>query len=259
VPADVYTEGYYRENCMGYEAWGASGGSAIDPLYPGYARLAPVREGDVLVDLGSGRGEMLVAALECGAARAIGVEYSGAAVDLAHETLAAHELGALAHVHHGDVREVPVGDGEASLVTMLDVVEHLTPAELRAALREAHRILRPGGTLFIHTMPNRTIYDVTYRLQRLALPTRMRRWPKDPRLPLEKVMHVNEMTVGRLRRALRGGGFGGADVWLGEWIHAAFVPDERARKLYHRLAARRLTQRLGRADLWARAVRSHDG
>jgi len=255
VSADVYTEDYYRENCMGYEAWVASGGRDLDPLYAGYARLAPVQEDDVFVDFGAGRGEMIIAALQAGASRAIGVEYSGAAVDLARQTLAAHDYGDRAVVHHGDVRDVPLADGEASLVTMLDVVEHLTPAELQAAFEEAHRILRPGGRLFIHTMPNRTVYNVTYRAQRWSRPSRLRTWPKQPRLHLEVAMHVNEMSLGRLSRALRRGGFKGADVWLGDWIHTRFVPDEKAQRTYHRLAAHRLTQRFGRAELWARAVR----
>jgi hypothetical protein len=41
----------------------------------------------------------------------------------------------------------------------------------------------------------------------------------------------------------------------GRWIHDGFVPDERARGLYRRLAGFPLTRRLGAADLWATARR----
>ena len=64
---------------------------------------------------------------------------------------------------------------------MIDVIEHLSAAEQADALREAYRVLRPGGRILIHTMPNRLIYDVTYRVQRSLRPRRWRTWPADPR------------------------------------------------------------------------------
>ncbi len=254
VPSDVYTEDYYRHGCMGAAAWEDSEGGALDPLYPGYATKAGIKEGDVVVDLGCGRGEMLVAALHAGAARAVGIEYAEAAVRLAQQTLERHDVTDRAELHHGDARSVPVADGAADLVTLLDVVEHLTPPELHTALTEARRLLKPGGTVFIHTMPNRTIYEVTYRWQRILLPWRLRTWPANPRKPEELSMHVNEMTVGKLSKALAAAGFPSPEVWLGEWMYTDFVPSERAKKTYHRLAARKPTERLGKGDLWARAA-----
>jgi SAM-dependent methyltransferase len=255
VPPDIYTEDYYRTGCMGATAWQASRGEDLDPLYDGYAALAGIAEGATVVDLGCGRGEMLVAALRRGAARAVGVEYAEAAVELAAQTLRAHGVEDRARLHHGDVRAVPMADGEADLVTLLDVVEHLAPEELHGALLEARRILKPGGRVFVHTMPNRTIYDVTYRLQRLLRPDRWASWPKNPRKPWELSMHVNEMTVRSLTRAIAGARFDPVDVRLGDWIYTDFVPDERAKVTYHRLARFRLIARLGRGDLWADAVR----
>jgi hypothetical protein len=104
-------------------------------------------------------------------------------------------------------------------------------------------------------MPNRTVYAVTYRLQRLGRPGRRARWPADPRNEHERRLHVNEQTATGLRRALRRAGFEDVRVRPGRWVHDEFVPDARARALYHRLAAHRLTARLGAADLWATARR----
>lgn len=254
VPADAYDEAYYREWCMGYEEWNTDPGAPIHGTYAYALQRAGLAPGEVLVDIGTGRGELLALAMQSGAARAVGLEYSEAAVALAHRTLEAHQVDA--EVLLADARAVPLPDGVADLVTMLDVVEHLSPEELHRALCEARRILRPGGRIVAHTFPNRLIYDVTYRLLRLAAPGRRRRWPVQPRGELEASMHVNEQTRRSLGRALRAAGFGEVQVGFGELIHDQIIPeqDAGARTLVHRLAAHRLTRPLGRADLWARGV-----
>ena len=251
MPASAYDEAYYLHACMGHEEWAADPGAPVCGTYCYALQRAALRAGEVVVDIGTGRGELLAAAMQAGAARAVGVEYSEAAVALTHRTLDAH--GVDAEVVLADARAVPLPDGVADLVTLLDVVEHLTGDELAGALREARRLLRSGGRIVAHTFPNRLIYDVTYRLQRLAVPGRRRRWPADPRGELERTMHVNEQTRGSLRRALRTAGFADVQVGFGELIHDAIVPeaDRRARTLVHRLAAHRPSRPLGRADLWA--------
>ncbi|MGH2760932.1 MAG: SAM-dependent methyltransferase [Actinomycetota bacterium] len=256
VPPGVYTEEYYRKWCAGYAEWTASEGASVAGIYPGILHLARMAPGDFLVDIGTGRGELLAVAVEAGAGRAVGVEYAPAAVSMAEQTLDIHGVRDKAEVILADARSVPLPDGVADLVTMVDVVEHLSPEELHRSLTEARRLLKPGGRLFVHTMPNRLIYDVTYRVQRLLRPGRRRSWPKDPRLHhYEHVMHVNEQTRSSLRRYLRRAGFHPVRVWLGEWIYTDFVPDERARRLYARLAATPFTKRFGTADLFAEGSR----
>lgn len=252
VDPSAYDDAYYQEWCAGYEEWVSSEGTAVAGIYPGFLIEAGMQPGEVVVDLGTGRGELLAVAVERGADRAIGIEYSPDAVALARKTLAAHDVTDRAEVHLADARAVPVDDGIADLVCLVDVVEHLTPDELHRALAEAHRILRPGGRVVAHTMPNRLIYDVTYRLQRLV-PGR-RGWPADPRIELERLMHVNEQTAWSLRRSLVRAGFD-ADVRLGRWIHTEHVP-ERSKGLYCRLARLGPLAHLGVADLWAVGVRS---
>ena len=256
IAPDTYTERYFLEACAGHEPWAQSGGRELDPRYAGTLELAHLVPGETLVDVGCGRGELLVAAVAAGAATAIGVEYAAAAIELAQRTIDAHGAGERARVLHADARALPLADGEADLVTMLDIVEHLAPDELERALREALRVLAPGGRLLVHTLPNRLINDVTYRVQRLAWPPRWRAWPREPRNAYERDMHVNEQRVGSLRRALRRAGFDAVQVATGGWVHDAFVPDPGARGLYPRLAKHRLTARFGAADIWANGRRS---
>jgi len=245
VAPEVYDHAYFTERCAGSEPWVASGGAERDPRYEGSLAIAALRPGESLLDLGTGRGELLVAAVQAGAARAVGIEYAPAAVALARRTLAAGGVGDRAVVHQGDLRRLPIADGAFDLVTMLE-------DEQREALAEARRVLRPGGRVLVHTFPTRTLYDVTYRVHRAL--GRHARWPSDPRNNFEHTMHVGEQTLGGLRRRLRGAGFAQVKVRPGQWMYTDFVPDERARALYFRLARIPLLRRLAVADLWASAV-----
>jgi len=247
VSPDAYDESYYREWCAGYEEWVASDGGQIAGIYPGFLTKAELVPGEVVVDIGTGRGELLVAALRMGASRTYGIEYSSDAVRMAAKTLATHGVEDRAEVLLADARSVPLPDGLADLVCYVDVVEHLTPDELHASLLQARRLLKPGGRVVAHTMPNRLIYDVTYRVLRSLI---WRSWPADPRTELELVMHVNEQTLRSLREALHSAGFV-AEVQLGAWIYDDFLPNPRARRVYELLAKIRPVAQLGIGDLWA--------
>jgi ubiquinone/menaquinone biosynthesis C-methylase UbiE len=252
VSSEAYDTQYFLHRCAGAADWLAG---RRDPLYEGCLRLAGLRAGEALLDVGTGRGELLVAALELGARQTVGVEYSAAAVALARATIDRSGAADRAEVRLADARALPLADGLFDLVTMLDVVEHLGGDELATALTQARRVLAPGGRIFIHTFPTRTLYELTYRLHRAARPGRRRRWPRDPRNDLERAMHVGEQTVGSMRRALDRAGFERVRVWPGRWMYTEFVPDPRARRLYYRLARVPPLRRFGAADLWAQAYR----
>jgi ubiquinone/menaquinone biosynthesis C-methylase UbiE len=255
VSADVYDEEYYRHVSAGASEWHGSGGAEPAGIYVGALMRARMGAGEVVVDIGAGRGELVAVALQQGAALAVGLEYAAAAIGLFRRTMEVHGVRERGAVVMADARAIPLADDAADLVTMLDVVEHLTPPELDRVLQEARRVLRPGGRLFAHTMPNRTIYNVTYRLQRLGRPSRWFGWPRDPRNDYERRMHVNEQTLWSLRRSLRRAGFRHVDVELGGMVYRDFVPDPRARSLYARLARHRLTAALGVGNIFAEATK----
>jgi hypothetical protein len=77
---------------------------------------------------------------------------------------------------------------------------------------------------------------VTYRLQQMIVPWRLRTWAKDPRNEYERLMHVNEQILRGLLGALRTAGFSPVTVWFGGWIYTDHVPSERSRRTYARLA-----------------------
>ncbi len=251
VDASVYTADYYTTWCGDFDHWTPDGSKPITGIYEFAADRLAVGPGVTLVDIGCGRGELVTLAAQRGAT-AIGVEYSTDALAMAQQTLDGY--GQTARLVQADARRIPLDDGIADVTAMLDVVEHLTPAELANSFDEAFRLMRPGGKLVIHTLPNRLVYDVTYRVLRYAWPPRWRAWPADPRLDIERQMHVNEQTLGGLRRALRTAGFK-ADVWRGDWVHTEHLPDGEGARVYRRLARTPGLRFLGAANLFALATK----
>lgn len=107
------------------------------------ARLVPpaTRPGSVLVDIACGGGLLAphVAAL---GHRHVGVDLSPSAVPLARE----HGVEAV----RGDAQALPLADACADVVVAGEVLEHVP--DLTAAVAEACRVLRPGGTLVVDTI-----------------------------------------------------------------------------------------------------------
>jgi SAM-dependent methyltransferase len=96
---------------------------------------------DRVIDLGCGSGRALVWNRDTGA-YAVGVDVS---------PFFAIEAEADADLVLGDLRRLPFEDGAFTKAYTLDVLEHLSKDALVEVLREGHRVLAPGGALFVYT------------------------------------------------------------------------------------------------------------
>ena len=224
VPAEVYTTEYYLDACEGSEEFLDSKGAVLsDRLERALTRLAPA-PGDRILDVGCGRGELLLASARMGG-QAVGIDYARDALVLTRQALAEHDavLTARTSLARSNAKFLPFGDMSFDKVAMLDIVEHLYPHELDLVMQEVRRVLKRDGLLVVHTAPNRWFLDFGYRYQvlvtRLLQPLAGLVWgqdirrPKEPRQKYARVMHVNEQTVVSLRRALLRNGFD-ARVWV---------------------------------------------
>ena len=103
----------------------------------------PFAEGDVVLDVGCGNGKASAALIGSGY-DVIGIDISDVAADACRRM-------------HGDKMEVicasadsvPLDDDSVDGVVMIHVLEHLADDELKASVKEAHRILRKGGKVFV--------------------------------------------------------------------------------------------------------------
>jgi 2-polyprenyl-6-hydroxyphenyl methylase / 3-demethylubiquinone-9 3-methyltransferase len=151
------------------------------------------RPGAVLVDLGCGAGLLAPHAARLG--------YRHVGVDLVHTSLrlaGAHGVLAV----RGDVQRLPLADEVADAVSAGEILEHVP--DLRAAVAEACRVLRPGGTLVLDTI-------AATRLARLVTVTIGERIPggappgiHDPALFVDRDVLVAEAARHGVRLTLRG-------------------------------------------------------
>jgi SAM-dependent methyltransferase len=110
--------------------------------------LASLKEGETVIDLGSGAGfDCFLAARKVGAkGRVIGVDMTPEMVDKArvNASKTGHEN---VEFRLGEIENLPCADNTADIV-ISNCVINLVP-DKRRAFAEAHRVLKPGGRLMV--------------------------------------------------------------------------------------------------------------
>ena len=139
--ADVFGEQLYRDD----ERDGATDTAVAASMGCGVpTAVADLHEGETVLDLGSGAGaDVLISARRVGpAGRAIGVDMTDEMLELARRSAA--EAGA-ANVEFvkGTIEQLPLPDSSVDVVISNCVIN--LSADKPQVLREAARVLRPGG------------------------------------------------------------------------------------------------------------------
>lgn len=120
------------------------------PVYPGKNRfreglslIAPYRKnGGRVLDIGTFTGHFLVAAREDGWKITEGTEISQDAA-----TYARNEYDLT--IHPGDLLSIELTPDTYDAITLSDVIEHVS--DPLATIKQTHKLLRPGGVLYMHT------------------------------------------------------------------------------------------------------------
>ena len=164
-------------------------------------------------------------------------------------------------MRRADLTALPWADASFDRALLGDVIEHVDPAQTVKVLAELERVLAPGGTLLVHTAPNRLFTKVAWPLakplMRLAGQGDVAR-ALDERLVAAESYHVNEQSLYGLRRALRAAGFAQVRAWVdpnvlrtGEHFLTAGLEQSAAMRLAGRLAGARPIRILLGNDLYA--------
>ena len=124
-------------------------------------RLGGAMAGGTALEIGCGQGAALEIILDrFGADRAIGFDLDPAMVTRAQRRLA--DRSAVVEVHVGDAEHLDLPDSCVDAVFDFAIVHHIP--DWRAALREVHRVLRPGGRFYFEEVTKRALDRPTYRL-----------------------------------------------------------------------------------------------
>lgn len=210
VPSQEYTKTYYESACDGFDLFRQSSGKLIPARLSIPLQFANIQPGTRVIDIGCGRGEVLYhAALRGG--QVWGIDYASEAVTIANETLRKilpETMQNQVNIHQGDATTLSFPSNTIDYIFLLDVVEHLYPDALEKTFQEIYRVLKPGGEVIVHTMPNLWYYHYGYPLYRLVQFLRGNRLPANPRdrWPFSH-LHVNEQSPLGLKRTVQKAGF----------------------------------------------------
>jgi SAM-dependent methyltransferase len=166
-------------------------------------RLANVRElvdpqpGDRVLDLGCATGAMAhyLSTFGCDAT---GADSSEGGIARARELFPGLEFVV------ADVADLPFADESFDKILAADLTEHLEDESLHGMFRESRRVLRPGGTLSIHTPNPRHLIERLKAHDLVVAPN---------------PTHIGLRTSEQLERALRDAGF---EIELSLWRRSFF-------------------------------------
>lgn len=136
------SEAFFDQTAAEYDAEESHGGRARE-LYPLIIDRAQKAGFDSLLDIACGTGAMLFAISQAAPSASLsGVDLSTGMLDIARK-----RLDGIAELEKADATVLPFEDGAFDVITCNHAFHHFPdPA---GALREWHRVLRPGGTLII--------------------------------------------------------------------------------------------------------------
>ena len=217
APAPLIAGPALRERLKALYLRDYAGANRLDPEKVADDALSPVRfqeqrqsleaavgplAGRHVLEVGSGCGAFVTSSRLAGVAAA-GVEIDGPTAALARDLARANGVAACPVVVAAG-EALPFRPGSFDVVYSNSVLEHVRdPAQV---LREAVRVLRPGGRLHFIIPSYASFYESHFgipwvpHLPRALAPLYVRLWGRDPRC----LAGITFVTPGRLARALRG-------------------------------------------------------
>ena len=218
VDPKVYTRDYYLNDCSGYVDFKKSNGNILEPRLKEMAKFIKIEKNTKILDVGCGRGEMVIYCAKKGA-ESIGIDYSNDAIKLAKEysSKQSNNIQKLISFKQMDAKKLNFKDSYFDYVILTDVVEHLYDWELDLAIKEIKRVLKSDGILIMHTAPNKNFNDYAYKYYCYPVGTLIIKiWnlilkknypniqhPSELRTDSHRIMHINEPTYNSLKNLFK--------------------------------------------------------
>jgi 2-polyprenyl-3-methyl-5-hydroxy-6-metoxy-1,4-benzoquinol methylase len=153
VDSRIYDTNYYIYDNEGCHEYRLGLDNNIHPKFKQALDIAQPKEGDSILDVGCGRGELLYYCAKRGA-NGLGLDYSRAAIDIAQLTIRMlpAELQHLVKADVGDVAQYDLSQ-KYDIIFMLEVFEHMNDSQLSQTFNKFNQILKDNGKIIV-TTPN---------------------------------------------------------------------------------------------------------
>ncbi|OGH12552.1 MAG: hypothetical protein A2857_01195 [Candidatus Levybacteria bacterium RIFCSPHIGHO2_01_FULL_36_15] len=223
VEPSIYNKDFFLNCCLGSDEFKKSKGKKLHPKVLELISKIKIDKNSKILDIGCGRGDITLFlaknAIEC-----IGTDYSKDAIDIAKciKKNYPRKIQKKVLFKVMNAKKISYPNSYFDIVVCIDVFEHLYKEELEIAMSEISRVLKKDGTLFARTVTNKILYDFTYKFYMYPM-NKLLTWidkkiknttydsfPKEPRIPEEKIQHVNEPTYYYLKDLFRRYNFNGA-------------------------------------------------
>lgn len=154
IPSKYYSKKYFLSRYFrSFEEYKQFKQGLLPPkiFLQAFERVPSTAKGPFL-DVGCGRGELVIYLARLGK-KSYGLDYSQDGINICCENLKREKKGVqkLVRFERADCTKLPYKNNAFECLFLLDVIEHLTPAQLHLALREANRVLKSNGIIIIHT------------------------------------------------------------------------------------------------------------
>ncbi|MEN6388167.1 MAG: class I SAM-dependent methyltransferase [Candidatus Cryosericum sp.] len=181
-------------------------------------------KGKTMLDIGAGGGGKTTFYAINGATRLTGIDTEEGFINQAREFASSRNAANIDFVV-ADAEEMPFHDDSFDMCVMNDVFEHVSKPE--AVLKEVHRVLKPGGKVFINSPPYfhpygahlTDVIGIPYvhllfpepvlinAYKKLALTTKSAEKRIGLRFGIvdsrEQITYINKMTIARFERIIR--------------------------------------------------------
>ena len=243
---NMYSKEYFLSDCEGFIQYNASKGRVLSPRLKKIFGLAGSAPGMKILDIGCGRGELVLHAASCGA-QSVGIDSSDDALKLAGDSLRnwlkkEPRIKDRADFIKTDCSYLPFQPDTFDVIFFSDIIEHLSPPDLEKTLAATYTILKPEGKIILHSSPNRIFVRYGLKVYNLLgkLYGKHFAWDMRACLPAgcRKDFHVNEQTLFSIKKTMRRTGFKHIDLWLEknpQYIYYFFKDDsfvKRVKLLY---------------------------
>ena len=225
VDPKLYTRKYYLSEASGHEEYLKSKGSILEYRLIKMIKLIPSVKNKTVLDIGSGRGEIVFWSVNNGAKKSVGIDYSKSAIKLSNKILVSKPKKYRDRITFilMDAKKLEFKNKSFDVVITTEVLEHLYPEEQDQVFSEISRVMKDDGLLFIHTAPSKWFNDIFYKYWCYPVSSVLilinniftgnkysyLTQPSEIRSYFHRVMHVNEPEYYSLNKLIKNNGFTG--------------------------------------------------